>query len=125
MNRLKMALIALLGGFAVAAVIGGNPGTATGTVAWYGEGYRGKKMANGGRFHPDMMTCATNRWPLGTRLAFTNVANDKTVVVTVTDHGPMLALHRQADLSRSAFATIADLAQGVIECRIRVVKEAA
>ncbi len=119
MKRLRMAAIALLGGFTVAAVA---PLVTTGTVAWYGEGYRGKKMANGARYHPDHLTCATYRWPLGTRLAFTNTANDRTVVVTVTDHGPALALHRQADLSRAAFARIASLEDGVITCRIRRVE---
>lgn len=123
MNRLKMALIALLGGFAVAAVIGGNPGTATGTVAWYGEGYRGKRMANGERYNPDAMTCATWEHPLGSRLEVTNTATGRSVVVTVTDRGPAFA-GRKLDLSRAAFAAIAQLRLGVIQCEIRRVEAA-
>lgn len=97
------------------------PSAVTAKVAWYGEGYRGKRMANGQRFNPDALTCATWDYPLGARLQFTNVATGRSVVVTVTDRGPAITT-RKADLSRAAFEAIASTSLGVIRCEIRRVE---
>lgn len=120
MTPIKLPFVALAVAV-LAAPAEAAPSTATAKVAWYGEGYRGKRMANGQRFNPDAMTCATWDYPLGTRLQFTNVATGRSVVVTVTDRGPALT-SRKADLSRAAFATIASTSLGVIRCEIRRVE---
>jgi len=46
------------------------------------------KMANGERYHKDSLICAHRTYPFGTRLKVTNLKNNKTVVVRVTDRGP-------------------------------------
>jgi rare lipoprotein A len=87
-------------------------GTITGKASWYGEGYRGKLMANGQRFDPDKFTCACWDYPLGTRLRVRNGL--RWVIVEVTDRGPNLDLGRTIDLSCAAFAKLASLRLGVI-----------
>jgi len=74
----------------------------TGTASWYGEQHQGRKMANGQRFDRHKLTAASWYFPLGTRLRVVNVKNGKSVVVTVTDRGPNLRLHRILDLSEAA-----------------------
>lgn len=90
--------------------------TRTGKASFYGEAYRGKRMADGFRFNPDRYTCASNTWPLGTWL---HVEHDgKSVEVLVTDHGPDITLGRIIDLSEAAFARIADTKRGVVTVRV-------
>lgn len=89
-----------------------------GTASWYGEEYRGKPMANGRPFNPDALTAASWFFPLGTRVRVT--VGDKTVVVTITDRGPHPRLVREGrtiDLSRAAFARLADTRLGLIPVR--------
>ncbi len=123
MTTPKLITVALLP-FAVAAATAGElidrlrrPRAVVGKASYYGEGYRGKPMANGQRFNPDALTCATWKWPLGTRLRVT--WRTRSVVVTVTDRGPSLALDRIIDLSQAAFAAIAPLPLGIIEVTIQ------
>src|SRR5437868_1428096 len=67
------------------------------TASWYGEDHRGRLMANGQRFNPDRLTCASWNYPFGTELRVTH--GQRTVTVIVTDRGPALDLHRDIDLS--------------------------
>jgi rare lipoprotein A len=59
-------------------------------------------MANGQRFDKSKLTAASWYFPLGTPLRVVNVMNGKSVVVTITDRGPNLRLHRILDLSEAA-----------------------
>lgn len=97
---------------------------ASGKASWYGESYRGKKMANGKPFDPDKLTCASWEWPLGTKLRVTYF--DRFVVVTVTDRGPGRysgELGRLIDLSKAAFTALAETNLGVIEVDASVIGE--
>ena len=86
----------------------------TGKVSYYGAQHHGKKMASGGVFNMWSMTCASNKYPLGTRLKVTNPENDKSVEVIVTDRGGFGKYGRILDLSKGAFAKIASVSKGVI-----------
>ena len=57
---------------------------------------------------------ATWNYPMGARVKIINVRNGKTVVVRIVDRGPSKRLGRVADLSKSAFAKISSLKEGVI-----------
>lgn len=110
----------------VAAILNRDNGKAPGArgiASWYGEGYRGKTMANGQPFDPDALTCAAWGWPLGTVLRVRQVGQMAAVRVTVTDRGPDRRLDRLIDLSRAAFARIAPLDRGLAE--VEVVEERA
>jgi rare lipoprotein A len=91
-----------------------------GLASWYGEQERGKLMANGQPFDPDALTCAVQGYAFGTQLRIEH--GGRTVVVTVTDRlGPAaLKLGRELDLSRTAFAQLADIGRGVIEVRYSI-----
>jgi len=73
-------------------------------------------MANGKPFNPDRLTAASWFYPLGTRVVVTHA--DRSVVVEITDRGPAKRLvkeGRKIDLSRAAFAKLADPDLGLIE----------
>jgi rare lipoprotein A len=83
-----------------------------GTASWYGDEVRGLAMANGEPFNPDLFTCASWSYPLGTVLRV--CYQGKCVDVTVTDRGPAKRLGREIDLSRAAFEKLAPLRLGLI-----------
>ena len=72
-----------------------------GNASYYADRFHGRKMANGDLYHRDSMTCAHLKYPLGTQLLVRNPANDREVVVTVTDRGPYTRKF-VIDLSRAA-----------------------
>jgi rare lipoprotein A len=74
----------------------------TGTASWYGAERQGQKMANGKPFDCHKLTAASWYFPLGTTIRVVNVKNGESVVVTITDRGPNLRLHRILDLSQAA-----------------------
>src|SRR6266851_4898206 len=84
-----------------------------GTASWYGEQHQGRKMANGKRFDRNKLTAASWYFPLGTTLRVVNVKNGESVVVTITDRGPNLRLHRILDLSESAAERLGYVGQGL------------
>jgi len=84
-----------------------------GTASWYGAQHQGRKMANGQRFDRRKLTAASWYFPLGTKIRVVNVKNGQSVVVTVTDRGPNLRLHRILDLSQAAADRLGFVGQGL------------
>jgi rare lipoprotein A len=70
-------------------------------------------MANGQRFDRRKLTAASWYFPLGTTLRVENVKDGKSVVVTITDRGPNLRLHRMIDLSEAAAKRLGYVEQGL------------
>ena len=101
----------------------------TGTASWYSRKECCTRrnpnalMANGRPLNDNALTCASWDYPFGTRLRITNIDNNKSAVVTVTDRGPAKRLYKKGriiDLSKAAFRAIGNLNKGLI--RIKVVK---
>lgn len=89
-------------------------------ASWYGEDHRGRLMANGKPFNPDHLTAASWFYELGTRVVVTHAR--RSVVVVVTDRGPaprLVRSGRKIDLSRAAFARLANPGEGLIDVTIR------
>ena len=89
-------------------------------ASWYGEEHRGLPMANGQPFNPDKLTAASWFFALGTKVVVTHV--DRSVVVEITDRGPAKRLFqegRKIDLSRAAFAKLANPELGLIDVTVR------
>src|ERR1700675_2568724 len=84
-----------------------------GTASWYGKRHQGRKMANGKRFDSHKLTAASWYFPLGTTIRVVNLKNGESVVVTITDRGPNLRLHRIVDLSESAAERLDYVGQGL------------
>lgn len=84
-----------------------------GTASWYGVQRQGRKMANGQRFDRHKLTAASWYFPLGTKIRVVNVKNGESVVVTITDRGPNLRLHRIVDLSEAAAERLGYVGEGL------------
>ena len=61
---------------------------------------------------------ASNDYKIGQKVAVTNLANGRVVVVKILDRGPKKSLNRIIDLSEAAFSQIADLEQGLIKVTV-------
>ena len=87
-------------------------------ATWYGNQFNGRLTASGERFDQHAMTCASNRYKLGTYLTITNAKTGKSVVCRVNDRGK-LGKGVVVDLSKGAFAKIAPLSQGKIKVTVK------
>ncbi len=91
------------------------------TVSYYGKKFHGKLTASGEPFDMNEMTCAHKSLKFGTKVEFTNPKNGKKIVVTVNDRGPYIK-GRKFDLSKAAFAQIANPNQGIAKLHYRILK---
>ena len=99
------------------SAIGTSRRSFSGKASFYS--YHSGKTASGSAFDREARTAAHRHLPFGTKLRVTNVANDKSVVVTITDRGP----HRRGrvlDLSLNAARTLGIIDRGVAEIRAQV-----
>lgn len=94
-----------------------------GVASWYGGKFHGRTTASGEKFNKWAMTAASNSHKMGTKLLVTNKANGKSVVVKVNDTGGFKKYGRTLDLSRGAFAKIANINKGVIKVTIKPIKD--
>jgi rare lipoprotein A len=88
-------------------------------ATWYGESWRGRKMANGKPYNPDALTCASWSYKLGTELRISN--GRRSVIVEVTDRGGKNRWYqfgKTIDLTPAAFAKLAPLKTGSIQINI-------
>ena len=92
------------------------------TASFYGGKFHGRTTASGETFNKWAMTTASNSHKMGTKLKVTNVANGKSVIVKVNERGGFSKYGRTLDLSRGAFAKIADIKKGLVKVKIKVVK---
>lgn len=97
--------------------------TQSGKASYYSRRSTGARTASGERLHHDSLTCAHRFYPFGTLLRVTNLSNDRTVVVRVTDRGPF-GRGRIIDLSYAAAKAIGMLAAGVGRVKVEVVGNA-
>jgi|SRR5690606_14976544 len=74
-------------------------------ASYYHNKFNGRKTANGEIFDNNKFTAAHKTLPFGTKVKVTNLANGKSVVVTINDRGPYIK-GRKIDLSRVAFKAI-------------------
>lgn len=97
------------------------------TASWYSiEGLKKEGtwkttkgvMANGETFDEHAYTCATWLYPFGATLRITNLQTDEEVVVVVTDRIGRRFAETRIDLSKAAFAKIADLKLGLVKVKV-------
>ena len=80
-----------------------SKGGFTGKASFYS--YRTGETASGSSFNRDLPTAAHRTLPFGTKVRVTNLKNNRSVVVTITDRGPH-ASGRVLDLSLQAARAI-------------------
>lgn len=106
---------------AIAALAAGPAGDATsGTAAWYGRKFAGRKTASGQRFDPHAMTAAHPTLAFGTRTKVTNTSNKRSVVVTINDRGPNTP-GRIIDVTQAAAKKLGFIRAGLTEVTLEVV----
>src|SRR2546425_5336798 len=94
--------------------------TETGVASWYGHPYHGRAAANGEIYDMEKMTAAHRTLPFGTWVLVTNLANNKTVEVRITDRGPFID-GRIIDLSHAAARAIDLIGPGTARVRVEII----
>lgn len=87
----------------------------TGMASWYGPS--GHRAADGSAYDGTGMTAAHKTLPLGTVVRVTNLSNNESVMVRITDRGPF-SHGRILDLSESAAKKIDLYRMGVAKVRV-------
>lgn len=93
-----------------------------GVASYYHDKFNGRKTASGERFNNNDYTAAHKEIPFGTKVRVTNLANGKSVIVTINDRGPF-SKGREIDLSKKAFMEISDKkTHGELTVKIEILK---
>jgi rare lipoprotein A len=88
-----------------------------GLASWYGPPYANRKAADGSVYDQNAMTAAHRTLPMGSIVRVTNLANDQSVVVRITDRGPFVG-DRIIDLSLAAARETGVYRAGVARVRV-------
>jgi rare lipoprotein A len=91
--------------------------TEVGLASWYGPPYAGRKGADGTVYDQNAMTAAHLTLPLGTMVRVTNLTNNESVVVKITDRGPFVR-GRIIDLSLAAAKATGIYRAGVAKVKV-------
>ena len=92
----------------------------TGIASWYGYPYHGRRAANGEIYDMEKLTAAHRTLPFGTWVRVTNLTNNKTVDVRITDRGPFID-GRIIDLSKAAARDIDMIGPGLAQVRVDII----
>lgn len=115
---ISVVLSLLLAGCASTGSVSGGS-QERGTASFYAQKYHGRKTASGEVFDQQALTASHRTLEFGSKVRVTNLDNGRSVVVRVNDRGPFVR-GRVIDLSRAAFAEIADLHLGLVPVAIEV-----
>ena len=91
-----------------------------GKATYYADKYHGRTTASGEVYDKDALTAAHRTLPFGTKVKVTNLANMKSVVVTINDRGPFGKKERIIDLSRAAAEKIGMIQAGVVDVTVEI-----
>ena len=92
---------ALIAGALYCALTGSVVAGERGIASWYGPGFHGNRTACGQLYNQWGITAAHRSLPCGSKAKVVNLANNLSVIVTITDRGPFVR-KRIIDLSRGA-----------------------
>lgn len=99
-----------------------KPKGTLGKAHYYKKSFHKRRTSSGAIYNPQKLTAAHPTLPLGSRVKVVNLANQKSVVVTVNDrcrkHGVELI-----DLSHAAARELGFLSQGSAQVRILPLEE--
>lgn len=94
-----------------------------GMASWYGRPFHGRRTASGQIYNMNALTAAHPTLPIGTQVRVTNLANRRSVVLTVNDRGPF-AKGRIIDVSRRAAERLGFRRAGTTRVRVEVIQTA-
>jgi rare lipoprotein A len=93
--------------------------TEEGNASWYGNPFHGRRASNGEIYDMHKLTAAHRTLPFDTMVRVTNLTNNKSTVVRITDRGPFVE-NRIIDLSQAAAREIESIGPGVVLVRLEV-----
>lgn len=88
-----------------------------GNASYYSKKLYGHRTSDGGKYHPDSLTCAHRSYPFDTILKVRNPKNGNEVIVKVTDRGPRQR-RLMIDLSYSAAKQLDFIRAGIAQVEI-------
>lgn len=95
-----------------------------GEATYYADKFHGRRTASGEIFRQDRLTAAHRTFPFGTIVRVTNLRNDRSVTVRITDRGPFgeraEERNRIIDLSRRAAELLGFVRAGWTPVRVEV-----
>lgn len=94
--------------------------TIYGIASWYGAPFHGQRSSDGSRYNKYEFTAAHKTLPFGTLIKVTNLKNDKSCVVRITDRGPYVG-DRVIDLSRAVAREIGSFNSGLAKVKLEIV----
>jgi len=92
-----------------------------GVASYYSDVFQGRKTASGKLYDRNELTAAHKTLAFGTKVKITDLKNDKSVVVTITDRGPQ-SKKRMIDLSYAAAKKIGLINAGISKVKLEVIK---
>ncbi|AZG34400.1 septal ring lytic transglycosylase RlpA family protein [Shewanella psychromarinicola] len=95
--------------------------TESGQASFYADRYQNRKTASGDLYKHNQKTAAHRDLPFGSNVKVTNTNNGKSVIVKINDRGPFVK-GRIIDLSKSAFSSIGNISNGVINVKIEIAR---
>lgn len=96
--------------------------TESGKGSYYADKFQGRATASGAKFDQHKMTAAHKTLPFGTKVKVVNLANGRSVKVTINDRGPFVA-GRIIDVSKKAAQKLGMTKTGVANVEIRYKKK--
>jgi rare lipoprotein A len=96
----------------------------TGTASWYGAPYHNRRGSNGEVYNMNAMTAAHLTLPLGSIVRITNLKNNQSAIVRITDRGPFVP-GRIVDLSLAAAKALDVYLPGTAKVRLEVLRSPA
>jgi len=97
--------------------IGRPVSSEVGMASWYGPPYTNRKAADGSIYDQNAMTAAHRTLPMGSMVRVTNLSNNQSVVVRITDRGPFID-GRIIDLSLAAAKAVDIYRPGTAKVRV-------
>ena len=88
-----------------------------GLASYYSSRHQGRPTASAQRYDEHALTAAHPTLPFGTRVRVTNLANDRSVVLTINDRGPF-SRGRIIDVSKRAARELGFVAEGKAYVRV-------
>ncbi len=92
-----------------------------GIASYYSDVFQGRKTASGSIYDRNKLTAAHKTLPYGTKVKITDLKNNKSVIVTITDRGPH-SKKRMVDLSYAAAEKIGLIKAGISNVRMEIIE---
>ncbi len=94
--------------------------TVEGRASYYGGRRNGRRTSSGAIFNSSLMTAAHRTLPFGTRVIITNLENNLSCNVEITDRGPARWTGRVIDVSEEAARCLEMIRSGVVPVKLEI-----